>query len=254
MNHEKKEYIDGIFDYCDRWCERCRFTASCKLFHIESRIQTHQLLNDGEMPDAEDIFDFETDDDEDQQNEFSEEYFWDDEEFDFEEDDANAFLHIEEDDEQSEKIYPVEVLADEYMKKAGDFLKNLDEKFNFSKADINKKKEPNYKELLNNFDIVAWYHMFILVKIKRALDDKYDSHDMGEDFKEFMDYDMNGTARIAAIAVKRSQKALQCFLSVLEEYSNEISDMMILLGKILNLMDQVFPDYKKFKRPGFDTK
>lgn len=25
-------FIEGIFNYCDRWCERCKFTSHCRLF------------------------------------------------------------------------------------------------------------------------------------------------------------------------------------------------------------------------------
>jgi hypothetical protein len=25
-------FIIGIFNYCDRWCERCRFTGRCRMF------------------------------------------------------------------------------------------------------------------------------------------------------------------------------------------------------------------------------
>ena len=56
MNKEKKTYIEGIYNYCDRWCERCRFTSNCFLFTTESRIASHQILNNGEMPKAEDVF------------------------------------------------------------------------------------------------------------------------------------------------------------------------------------------------------
>ena len=56
MNNEKKTYIEGIYNYCDRWCEKCRFTSNCYLFTTESRIASHQILNNGEMPRAEDIF------------------------------------------------------------------------------------------------------------------------------------------------------------------------------------------------------
>jgi hypothetical protein len=30
-------YISGIYDYCDRWCERCAFTARCFLFAREDK-------------------------------------------------------------------------------------------------------------------------------------------------------------------------------------------------------------------------
>ena len=31
-------YIVGIFNYCDRWCERCPFTSRCRLFATLARI------------------------------------------------------------------------------------------------------------------------------------------------------------------------------------------------------------------------
>src|SRR2546422_7878292 len=35
MNDDR--YIDGIFNYCDRWCERCPMTSRCRLFATEQR-------------------------------------------------------------------------------------------------------------------------------------------------------------------------------------------------------------------------
>ena len=29
--------IEGIFNYCDRWCERCSFTSRCAIFDEDSR-------------------------------------------------------------------------------------------------------------------------------------------------------------------------------------------------------------------------
>ncbi len=53
---EKKNYIEGIYNYCNRWCEKCSFTANCILFTNESKIQTYEILNDNNLPDVEDIF------------------------------------------------------------------------------------------------------------------------------------------------------------------------------------------------------
>src|SRR5439155_24301861 len=33
------KYIDGIFNYCDRWCERCPFTSRCRSFDMEKRMR-----------------------------------------------------------------------------------------------------------------------------------------------------------------------------------------------------------------------
>ena len=29
-NDEDSKYIPGIYNYCDRWCERCEFTSRCR--------------------------------------------------------------------------------------------------------------------------------------------------------------------------------------------------------------------------------
>ena len=33
------DFIVGIFNYCDRWCERCPFTGRCRLFADESEME-----------------------------------------------------------------------------------------------------------------------------------------------------------------------------------------------------------------------
>ena len=252
MKNEKKEYISGIYNYCDRWCEKCRFTANCRLFSTESKINTYRIMNNGKLPEAEDIFDMEFNDIENNENEFDEEDFWDDEEdFDVEEDENEEKILK---GLEGKKECPVEKLSVEYLNKAHSFVKALDEKFNFTEASAQRKDDPRFKKLLDAFDVINWYHMFIMVKIKRAIDGKSEIQiGMDEEDNEFQSYDMNGSAKIAAIAINRSQDALNDLLSLTEEFNFEIEELMVLLGKILNEVDREFPDYKKFTRPGFDT-
>ncbi len=33
---ENPEFISGIYNYCDRWCERCPFTSRCMVYATES--------------------------------------------------------------------------------------------------------------------------------------------------------------------------------------------------------------------------
>jgi hypothetical protein len=41
---ETDPYIAGIYNYCDRWCERCRFTSRCRLFaESEERLLTDEV-------------------------------------------------------------------------------------------------------------------------------------------------------------------------------------------------------------------
>ena len=34
---DNPDWIPGIYNYCDRWCERCAFTGKCRSFAMEIR-------------------------------------------------------------------------------------------------------------------------------------------------------------------------------------------------------------------------
>jgi hypothetical protein len=34
-------FIDGIYNYCDRWCERCRFQTRCRLYRDRQRMEQY---------------------------------------------------------------------------------------------------------------------------------------------------------------------------------------------------------------------
>jgi hypothetical protein len=36
------------------------------------------------------------------------------------------------------------------------------------------------------------------------------------------------------------------------EYKNDISNLLVLAGKLLNMVESEFPGYNNFIRPGFD--
>ena len=44
------DYIDSIFNYCDRWCERCPFTARCRNFAMAAEAfpedQSHDVTSE----------------------------------------------------------------------------------------------------------------------------------------------------------------------------------------------------------------
>ena len=73
------------------------------------------------------------------------------------------------------------------------------------------------------------------------------------DLKEFSKYDSDGTAKVAALSIKNSIKALIELQEYLPDYGVEILKLSSLLKKIFNELEMEFPDYNKFKRPGFDN-
>src|SRR6266481_3050097 len=37
---ENSEFISGVYNYCDRWCERCPFTSRCAVYEIDHQFDT----------------------------------------------------------------------------------------------------------------------------------------------------------------------------------------------------------------------
>lgn len=249
MSGEEKDYIPGIYNYCDRWCEKCGFTSNCLLFTQESKIQTHEILNNGDTTGIEEVF---KRDIEKMKDAVEEEDYDEDELYDFEE---------EEEEEDSGDFagggekphHPVEDLLDEYFVKSNTFLEALNKKYVFINKHRRKILEPPISKLLDDIETVMWYHAFIGAKIDRALFDLNDVlNEEDDEIKEIHQFDMNGSAKIAILSIRKSIDALNNLHNGLPEYSAEIEEILVLIGKVLNIAEELFPDCMSFIRPGLD--
>ncbi|HEX6278488.1 MAG TPA: hypothetical protein VFZ49_00615, partial [Pyrinomonadaceae bacterium] len=45
MLYSDDNRIEGIYNYCDRWCERCRFTARCEVYAREQAYKLEESLD-----------------------------------------------------------------------------------------------------------------------------------------------------------------------------------------------------------------
>jgi hypothetical protein len=44
-------FVDGIYNYCDRWCERCSFTSRCRVFAMELALPAPESAHSDDPPD-----------------------------------------------------------------------------------------------------------------------------------------------------------------------------------------------------------
>jgi hypothetical protein len=257
---EDKTYIPGIYNYCDHWCEKCSYTSNCYLFASESKIAAHQILNNGEMPDFEDYFNDElssNDEDDDNFYESDEQEDWeaelnseDEEEVNLSETDSSSDC---EPDCEPDKTY-LEELSYNYLTCAHSFLDKLYEKYPFLGSRSDAKIQDEFKGIYLNTEIINWYHTFQYPKFRRAVAGKNEVDGEKDDFmKEFAADDMNGSAKIAIIAITRSIESLNYLYSYLPEFGHDIPELLIISGELLNEAEKEFPDYKSFKRPGLDN-
>jgi len=229
----RPDIIPGIHSYCDRWCERCAFVSRCTVG----------------------ISEFEMDGPErDLQNKA----FWEHMSVIFQatyEMIAEGAREMGIDLSQASTGYekPVhhattaEKLAKEYGFRLLDWLKKNRELFDQKSENfalINEQKVVTFSDAL---DVVSWYSLFITVKIHRATLTPYSFDD-----EETDNYDKNGSAKIAMIAVSRTLEAFAFLYNHLPEMEDDILKFLADLSRIKRLLQKKFPKAMSFKRPGFD--
>lgn len=243
----KEEFISGIYNYCDRWCERCRLRNKCSLYDKEQkRISEHESR-------GEDPYDWNTIL-EDIKDEFAETLKLIRK--------AAEKQGIDLDDLPDEDVemvdpgdHPMVLTASGYSKEAGNFLKTLRDTIQKEGVDLTKRVEymPSAEEdkemllrVVSSYDTIMWYHTLIPVKIRRALQSKMEDED------EFSREDALISAKIAYIGVMRSLQSLRLVYEWAEELQDPALTLLAQIEQLRKAIDREFPDHHAFKRPIFD--
>jgi hypothetical protein len=249
-----KENIPGIFNYCDRWCERCPFTSRCAVFESEKSATPEQL---------------------DMKNRA----FWDRLSQNF----AKARVMLEEaaeksgidmhtlrqeieKNEQTSKTrehnvhnHPIVLMAKDYVDFADHWLKTqpgmmdklekLKENLTMGVESHEQAKEQT-ETIKESLKVIEWYMYFLEPKIARAIMGKKNADAFDEDDDYQRDYD--GSAKITVVAVERSMHAWAGLFELLPEQEDVFLKVLALLEKIKAKIIEEFPNAMKFIRPGFD--
>ncbi len=249
-----KGKISGIYNYCDRWCERCTFTRRCAIYEDESGIPPEEL---------------------DMKNKA----FWDRLGRNFLK--AKILLQkaaeqygidleaVEQKAEESEKRkeriknesrdHPLSKLSMEYSVLAREWLKTqpgMLDRLDTLKQELTLGVESHQgarkqtKTIKDSLAVIQWYLAFIHIKLMRALMGKmnYDGWQEANGFQ----CDFDGSAKIAIIAVQRSIQAWSSLFEIIPEREDDFLKVLSLLDKIKTLARVEFPKAEVFIRPGFD--
>jgi hypothetical protein len=246
------KHIEGIYNYCDRWCERCAFTTKCLVFARTGNTDIEQ-------------------------NDINNKAFWDKLSQTFSE--TISLLQQEAEkhgidlkplqDEEWEAYkkarkagkaemakHPLIVISKAYGMKATALFKRT-ELYKQKGEEMTQQVEMGIKSIRDAkaevfdmddcLEIVQWYVFMIQVKFMRALPMK-----PGEEKNKYFMRDSNGSAKVALIAVDRCLLAWQKLLQYLPDAEDEIISLLALLQKIRNIGEKAFPKARKFKRKGLD--
>ncbi|MBD3393881.1 MAG: hypothetical protein GF418_17245 [Chitinivibrionales bacterium] len=254
---DNPDFITGIYNYCDRWCERCPFTGRCATYALEK-------VEDGDDPEANDI---------------ENQRFWDKmhdtfrltfelikETADEQGIDLND-LPQESPDEKAERErrkrdidrHPCAKASLQYAMEAGNWFGGNREIVRGKQEELARQIEHGLtgvdpvaeaSRIKDAVEVISWYKFQIHVKIKRALSglQRY-----ALDAMDACEHDARGSAKVALIGMDRSIGAWGILYRAFENDKDRILDMLVHLDRLRRSTESAFPTARAFVRPGFDT-
>lgn len=240
------DLISGIYNYCDRWCERCPLTSRCLVYATEKE-----------------------DDDSSQAHDLSNEAFWRKLGTVFQETrdmiagwarEAGIDLaRAGEEDEPAQRKrkrqqvdnHPLACAGKKYANDASDWFRELDQIVEVSDGPA-CAAECDWESAERRADareVIQWYQYQIAVKTMRALSARIDEHAMepAECLK-----DSDGSAKVALIGIDRSIGAWRLMQLSLPERESSIVPLILQLERLRQRIEKHFPEAREFVRPGFD--
>ncbi len=238
-------YISSIYNYCDRWCERCEYTGQCELYSMEV-----ERKEQGRSPSQNDMSDFTKEIHKSFTDTIKmiEEYA---KKFNL---DISSVQNIPE----TEQINtPLRFLAAKYFQDAAVYLKKLREEIKSANIEttvlssiipVNSGRS-ELLEILECFETIQWYHTIIPVKIERANSSAVKSNSQRDEIAEYTQCDMNGSAYVAYKSVLKSMMALGKVHGWTQVLREETLNLIIDAGRIKTLIEKEFPGALTFIWP-----
>lgn len=240
--------ISGIYNYCDRWCERCPFTARCLVYATEQE-------DADDPPESRDI---------------SNEAFWrklgsilQEAQEMIQEWAQEAGLDPNEIDELREArrekrhtdaaAHRLALAGKEYASAVTDWFKEFNETITSSDTAPQETDIEQAEQLNDASDVIHWYQYQIAVKTMRALSSRSREEDPSEWEPEGpYQKDSDGSAKVALVGIDRSISAWRLIQLCLPEKTDHVVPLILQLERLRHRTEREFPDARDFIRPGFD--
>lgn len=253
-NRKSRVYIRGIFNYCDRWCERCAFSDRCRCYDLmnerglydparhdlnspefwEQLRQTFRATKEGLLRTAaEQGIDL-------NDPELSEE----------------TLKHERELAKLMDRHLPLVLQAQAYaLFVAG----QLDQDATLEEFGSEGGKLPSWieqvlcgheVEVREALETVAYYHLFIYPKLSRAVY-SWAEERLEPSWMEELSKDSDGSAKVALIAIDRSWLAWGTLRQHMADGEEITLESLRQLGELRQATEKAFPAARGFIRPGF---
>ena len=242
-------FIPGIYNYCDRWCERCAFSDRCSVYAIEhddDRTESNDVSNHGFCQKLSSILT--------QTKELI--LTWAKE---HDVDLSEGAEEIENERTQRRKHVKSHRLAKTGERYASAVTAFFEKEFKTldTVADTVETHSAIAEEtdcIKDAIDVIQWYQFFIVVKTMRGLmsRENEEAEELWdhEDFKNSKDSD--GSIKVALIGIDRSVNAWRMLQLLRPEFIEAIAPLIATLESLRKDTELEFPHAREFIRAGFD--
>jgi hypothetical protein len=236
------DLISGIYNYCDRWCERCAFTSRCLVFATEQESSESDEIQNNDIRNA--AF----------WNTLSEKLAevrqlipqW-----------AALALNNTTNSTEEKKVrsqrnavdnHPLTKAGKHYANTASDWFRELDQTNQLTTAPTDRDCQ-DLQPVEDARQVIQWYQYQIAVKTMRALSSRNE-----EDSEHDNDFpkDSDGSIKVALIGIDRSIAAWRLMQLSLSDHAESIVPLILQLESLRNDLEVNFPQARDFLRPGFD--
>ncbi len=250
-NPEDSNYIPGIYNYCDGWCERCAFQARCSNY-----ARRQEMFGDAQ-PDMD-------------SDEFWEQFTGtlqasldllrevvEEEGIEIDDLDLEAEMQLQAEEDELLASHPLTVASEAYIGIANDWFDGINGQPQPEVSDLDllaalgPPVDKTLEEVIEAVEVIRWHQLFITVKIQRALSGEMRGKREPE-FWESRSRDANGSAKIALIAIDRSVGAWGILLGAFPGRKVETFNLLSHLAQLRFDLEKAFPNAWAFVRPGFD--
>lgn len=244
------DFISGIYNYCDRWCERCPFTSRCLVYATEKEDEdndpaSRDINNAAFWQKLASIFE--------QTREMIAAWA---EENDVDLDALDTEEAIAEHDREMKdaRSNDLAVAAENYAWQVG---KWFEEELGMQTSDDSGTPATENTEHQDSIEdatqVLRWYQFQIAAKTVRGLMSRDDEDEEEEEEPEdSLSKHSDGSIKVALIAIDRSISAWRVMQIGLPDKSDSILPLLVALESLRQNMEKAFPNARDFIRPGFD--
>jgi hypothetical protein len=249
-------FISGIYNYCDRWCERCPFTARCVNFAMDERRSDDDSVRDAANAEFWEQLSDILNETMEMLKEMAAEAGVDLDAL--EATDTTDAMEREAQKFQRATAHPLATasefyigMVDRWFQAAGPAFQAKEDKLNaLARLGLEDADPAGEAHVLEDaIAVTRWYQFLIGAKLHRALHSAQD-----DPIPELAGYprDSDGSAKVALIAIDRSMAAWGIFLRAFSQHETETLEILVHLDHLRRDAEAEFPEARAFVRPGFD--